>query len=180
MGISISGCSEKTTLGTKSIVEPLPTATLPGFPISVPLSGSIPIPLTEAATNAADETELVTFAKLRSLRFDILLESETDAREDGAMDNFDFLSGMEIFINAVVDGNLAEVRVASLPEGDPQIGSGSRMLELAVDDVDVLDYIEAPAGYGLRVQGQGFVPPDDVVFAGEIRFRVGVGIRTDR
>lgn len=177
--VGLVSCSSKTTLGTRSLTETLPNATIPGFPIQVELSGSIPIPLTAEAESLADETEFVTFARLRSLTFNILDSSETDAGEDGAMDNFDFLSGMDIFLSAEIGGVSSEILVASLPEGDPQIGTGVRSLSLVVVDVDVLDYIEAPGGYALRVQGSGFVPPDNVEFNGEIRYRVGVGIRTD-
>jgi len=176
----LNACSGKTTLGSKSLSETLPEATIPGFPVQVPLSGSIPLPLTAEAASAADETEFVTSARLRSLTLNILDSSESEANEDGAMDNFDFLSSMQIFIHAVLNGEESEALVASLPEGDPQIGNGSRSMTLTVENVDVLDYIEAPGGYGLRLQGSGFVPPDDVVISGEIRYRVGVGIRTDR
>lgn len=173
----LAACSGKTTLGTKSLNETLPSVTIPGFPLQVPLSGSIPVPLSAEAQSVSDDTEFVTFAKLRSLRLDILDSSESDANEDSAMDNFDFLSSMQIFISAVVGGEASELLVASLPEGDPQIGNGSRMMTFTVEDVDVLDYIEAPGGYGLRLEGAGFVPPDNVVIGGEIRYRVGIGLR---
>ena len=178
--VSFAACSSRTTLGTRSLTETLPESFIPGFPLQIPLSGSINIPLTAEAQSIADETEFVTFARPRSLTFNILDSSESDENEDGAMDNFDFLSGMELFLSAEIDGEPSEILVASLPEGDPQIGTGVRELTFIVEDVDVLDYIEAPGGYQLRAQGSGFVPPDNVVFNGELRFRVGVGIRTDR
>ena len=177
--VTLVSCSGRTTLGTRSLSETLPNATIPGFPIQVPLSGSIPIPLSAEAESLADETEFVTFARPRSLTINILDSSESDAGEDGAMDNFDFLSAIEIFLSAELGGENNEILVASLPEGDPQIGTGIRNLELVVEDVDVLDHIEAPGGYALRVEGSGFVPPDNVVFNGVIRYRVGIGIRTD-
>lgn len=186
IAVAIVSCSSKTTLGTRSLNETLPESTLPGtlsllgVAVQIPLSGSLPIPLSAEAQSLADETEFVTYARLRSLTLRILDTSESAGAEDGAMDNFDFLSGMEIFVSAVLGGETSEVLVASLPEGDPQIATGVRELSMTVEDVDVLDYIEAPGGYALRVQGSGFVPPDDVVFDGEIRYRVGIGIRTDR
>ena len=186
LAVATVSCSSKTTLGTRSLNETLPESTLPGtlsllgVAVQIPLSGSLPIPLSAEAQSLADETEFVTFARLRSLTLRILDTSESEGAEDGAMDNFDFLSGMEVFVSAIIGGEASEVLVASLPEGDPQIGTGVRALTMTVEDVDVLDYIEAPGGYALRVQGSGFVPPDDVVFDGEIRYRVGIGRRTDR
>ena len=173
----LAACSD-TTLGTKSFDETLPTTTIPGFPLQIALSGSIPVPLTAEAQSVADDTEFVTFATLRSLSLNILDSSESDANDDGAMDTFDFLTSMQVFVNAEINGALSEILVASLPEDDPQVGSGSRELVLTVEDVDVLDYLEAPGGYGLRVQGSGTVPPDDVVFNGDLRYRVGIGIRS--
>ena len=178
--VFIVACSSRTTLGTRSLTEILPESVIPGFPIQIPLSGSIDVPLTAEAQSLADETEFVTFARVRSLTFTIVDSSESDANEDGAMDNFDFLSAMQIFLSAELNGEPSEILVASLPEGDPQIGTGVREIAFTVEDVDVLDYIEAPGGYQLRVQGSGFVPPDNVVFNGDLRYRVGVGIRTDR
>jgi len=171
----LAACSD-TTLGTKSFDETLPSITIPGLPIQLALSGSIPIPLTAEAQSVADDTQFVTFAKLRSLSLNIVDTSDFDVNEDGAMDSFDFLTSMQVFVNAQINGVASEVLVASLPEDDPQVGSNSRMLLLKVEDVDVLDYIEAPGGYGLRVQGAGQVPPDNVIFDGELRYRVGVGI----
>ena len=104
---------------------------------------------------------------------DVVLGSD----EDGAMDDFDFLSGMQVFMTARFGGQDRQVLVASLPEGDPQIGSGSRSLVLTVENVDVLDFLESPSGFGLLVRGQGTTPPDNVVFGGEARFRVGLGLR---
>ncbi len=172
----LAACSEA-TLGSKSLTESLPATTIAGAPVPVPMTGDIEIPLSSDADSVSDGTQFVTSVNLRNLTLNILDQSEQQADEDGAMDDFDFLSGMDVFMTARFGGQDRQVLVASLPEGDPQIGSGTRSLALTVEDVDVLDYLEAPSGFGLRVRGQGTTPPDNVVFGGQARFRVGLGLR---
>ena len=68
------------------------------------------------------------------------------------------------------------MQVATLPAGDPQIGSNATVLNLVVDDVDIRDFVETP-DVQLVVSASGTVPQDFVVIDPVIRFRVGVGIR---
>ncbi len=172
----LAACSEA-TLGSKSLTESLPATTIAGAPVTVPMTGDIEIPLSSDADSVSDGTQFVTSVNLRNLTLNILDASEQQGDEDGAMDDFDFLSGMEVFMTARFGGQDRQVLVASLPEGDPQVGSGTRSLTLTVENVDVLDYLEAPSGFGLQVRGQGTTPPDNVVFGGQARFRVGLGVR---
>ena len=174
--VFLSACSEA-TLGSKSLTESLPATTIAGAPVAVRTIGDIVVPLSSDADSVADSTQFVTSIKLRNLTLNILDASEQQSDEDGAMDDFDFLSGMQVFMTARFGGQDRQVLVASLPEGDPQIGSGSRSLVLTVENVDVLDFLESPSGFGLLVRGQGTTPPDNVVFGGEARFRVGLGLR---
>lgn len=174
--IFLASCSEA-TLGSKSLTESLPATIIEGSSQPVALSSDIPVSLNTDADSVADGTQFVTSVRLRNLTLNILESSEQQADEDGAMDDFDFLSGMEIYMTARISGQDRQVLVASLPEGDSQIGSGTRSLAFTVENVDVLDFLEAPSGFDLRVRGEGTTPPDSVIFGGELRFRVGLGLR---
>jgi hypothetical protein len=50
-------------------------------------------------------------------------------------------------------------------------------LLLTTIGVDILDYVEAENGYEISVSGSGTVPPDEVIFDGEARYRLGLGFR---
>ena len=67
-------------------------------------------------------------------------------------------------------------QVASLPDGDPQVGSNASVLDLVVDDVDIRDFVEAD-DVQLVVTATGTNPLDFVVIDPVVRFRVGIGIR---
>lgn len=175
-----SGCSD-TTLGSFSAEEAIPTVTIPGVAgIAVPLQLTLPdVALDVTQTDAYRDTnrDFVTFVRLRTVALELDASTDSDPREDGNLDDFDFLQNIEIYLNATFDGEPRQALIAQLPEGDPQIGSGTRQLTLATTSVDVLDYIEATEGYTLSVTVAGTVPPDNVIVKGTIGYRVGIGFR---
>ena len=174
-----SACSD-TTLGTRSFEEALPTVTIPGGDIQLGLNNfAIPVRLNLATQDAyADgDFDFVSSVKVLSLTLNIDDSSESDQREDGNLDDFDFLSGLQVSLRANINGTLRTDLVASLPDGDPQYASGTRTLNLTTTDVDVLDYIELGSGYDMVITVSGFVPMDNVIINGDIRYRVGIGFR---
>jgi hypothetical protein len=181
-GIGLAACSD-TTLGTFSVVEPLPEVAVPSIGIAIavpPVTIELPSDITAQEELANGDYDFLTSARPRRLDLWITDSSEDPSRdslEDGSMDDFDFLSMLEVHISAELNGQTSRTLVASVPEGDPQYGSGSRMLSLTLEDVDVLDFVEAPGGYSLSVTLSGNSPPDTIFIAGEVRFRVGVGFR---
>jgi len=101
---------------------------------------------------------------------------QLDQFADNNPDNFDFLSSMTLSLRATFDGVQQSIQVASLPEGDPQIGSNASTLDLVMDDVDIRDFVEAP-DVELVVLVSGTNPQDFVIIDTDLRFRVGLGLR---
>ena len=121
----------------------------------------------------------VTGVRARSASFSISPDSDSpdlDQFADNNPDNFDFIGSMVLSLRATVDGTSQTIQVATLPEGDPQIGSNASELNLIMDDVDVRDYVEAP-DVKLVVSVTGTNPQDFVIIDTDLRFRVSLGIR---
>ena len=143
----ISSCSD-TTLATRSFNESLDELSIPGSPIA--LAGTLPpidVPLNLREQDGYSSLDFVTSVNIRNITFNISPQSEnpnSDPFEDGNPDNFDFLSSLSLSMVGTVNGTSQVVPVASLEPGSAQIGSNTRTLELAVEDIDIRDFIEAP------------------------------------
>ncbi len=179
-GLLLVGCSD-TTLGTKSFTESLDQIVIPGGPVSIGelTLEDIPFPLDLRDQEGYSALSVITSVHVRSATFTISVNTDVptlDPFADNNPDNFDFLSGVVLTLTATIDGVSQTRQVASLPDGDPQIGSNASVLNLRVDDVDIRDFVEAP-DVQLVVSATGTVPPDYVVIDPVINFRVGIGIR---
>jgi len=172
--VVIAGCDQ--TLGTSAMTDVLPVVTIPGTPFPIDLGLSLGIAIDSEAIDVEADSRFLTSARVRNLELNILNASDNDAREDGAEDSFDFLSGLSIAIRADLNGIVDERLLAFLPDGDPQFGTAARSLVLSVVDFDVLDYLQADNGYELVLQITGQVPPDNIILSGTVRYRVGVGL----
>ncbi len=176
----LTSCTD-TTLGTKSFEESLDPIIIPGAPVNI---GTLTLPALSFPLDLRDQQgysslDIVTSVHVRSATFTISPETDDPAKDqfaDNNPDNFDFLSGLTLSLQATIDGASVIQQVASLPEGDPQIGSNATELNLSVDNVDIRDFVEAP-DVQLVVVARGTVPLDFVVIDPVIRFRVGVGVR---
>ena len=172
---------DDTTLGTKSFQETLDPISIPGAPVSL---GLLTLPELSFPLDLKDQEgyELlgnVTAVHARSATFSISADSdspELDQFADNNPDNFDFIASIVLSLRATLNGTRQTIKVASLPEGDPQIGSNASELSLVVEDVDIRDYVEAP-DVNLVVLVTGTVPQDFVVIDTDLRFRVSLGIR---
>ncbi len=178
--VLLTACTD-TTLGTRSFEESLDPIVIPGFPLSF---GELDVPALSFPLDLKDQPgysslNIVTSVHVRSASFTISQETdnpEQDPFADNNPDNFDFLSSGELSLRATIDGATATIRVASLPEGDPQIGTNATVLNLAIDDVDIRDFVEAP-DVQLVLEVSGTNPVDNVVINPVVRFRVGIGVR---
>lgn len=179
-GLLLAACSD-TTLGTKSFEESLDQIIIPGAPISL---GALTLPELKFPLDLRDQEgysslSIVTSVHVRSATFTVSPSTDDPALDrfaDNNPDNFDFLSGIILSLQATVNGTVQTRQVASLPDGDPQIGSNANVLNLVVDDVDIRDFVEAP-DVQLVVLATGTNPVDFVVIDPVIRFRVGIGVR---
>ena len=179
-GLLLSACSD-TTLGTRSFVETLDPIVIPGAPVSLGALSlpDLKFPLDLRNQEGYSALSIVTSVNIRSATFTISPDTDDpslDQFADNNPDNFDFLSGVTLSLEATINGNVQRAQVASLPDGDPQIGTNATEINLVVDNVDIRDFVEAP-DVQLVVQANGTVPPDFVVIDPVLRFRVGVGIR---
>lgn len=146
--------------------------TLPGaFP-------EIPLDVTSESAYEQEDGRLVQTVQLDALFLSITANStdpSRDSLEDGRADNFDFLDSLTVVILATINGEASEAQIATLPTGDPQLGSSQSQVALQTTGVDILPYVEAPDGYRIQVRATGQLPPDDVAFNGVARYRVGIG-----
>jgi len=174
----LAACDLGVTLGTRTMTEPLPVVTIPGAPLPVDLNLTLGVALDNPALDIDFGSEFVSFIFVRNLRLDILDASDRDSLEDGAEDSFDFVNALDVSIRADFDGVTNELFIATLPDGDPQLGTATRSLELTVvnNESDVFDYLIAPGGYEVVLNVIGSVPSDSIILSGEIRYRLGVGI----
>lgn len=172
----IAGCD--TTLGTRSMSDPLPTIRIPGAPLPSTLQVSLGVAIPNPSIDLGSGSSFVTFVTIRNLVLNILDSSDLDENDDGAEDSFDFLTGLDVLIRADFNGRTNELLVATLPDGDPQFASAARELVLTVvaNNINVLDFLDASGGYEVVLRIDGNVPADDVLISGAIRYRVGLGI----
>lgn len=179
-GLSLAACSD-TTLGTRSFEESLDQIIIPGAPINVGALAlpDLKFPLDLRNQEGYSSLSIVTSVNVRTATFTISATTDDPALDqfaDNNPDNFDFLSNVILSLEATIGGVSQTRQVASLPEGDPQIGSNASVLNFVVDDVDIRDFIEAP-DVQLVVSAAGTIPQDFVVIDPVIQFRVGIGIR---
>lgn len=172
----LAACNQGITLGTRSLVDQLPLVTIPGADLPVDLNLALDLAIDSEVFNIDADRGFLTSASLRNLQLIILDVSDRDVREDGALDSFDFLTGLTIRIRADFNGRTNEQVIALLPDGDPQFATAARSLDLTVLSIDVLDFLQARNGYQLILELEGTVPSDNIVISGLARFRVGLGI----
>ena len=174
------------TLATASIDEELPPTTVPGSLVAGVLPATLP-PLALDVTStekyvSEDYSRLVTEITIPALSLSVAPGSEDadrDALEDGMDDDLSFLSSIDLFITAAVDGAERTARLGGIPANDPRLDPdvAARTVELDMTRTDILDFVEAPGGYEVRIDVGGFAPPDDVTFDGDVTYRVGLGLR---
>ena len=164
------------TLGSRSITENLPAVTVPGAALPAELGLSLGLALSSPELDIGAESALVTFISVRDLILQIQQTSETqDSIEDGAPDNFDFLTSANIFIRGEFEDATRIMLIATLPENDPQIGAATRNLDFTVVDNNVFDFLLLPNGYDIVLELEGSIPADNVTFTGQLTYRVGIG-----
>lgn len=180
--LGLSGC-EGTTLGHFDTEETLPETRVEGSTITSVLPTVLPpiaLDVTSTESFAGEDYDYLTSIQIESLELDIT-ESSTDQSEDtledGEPDSFDFLSSMEIYIQAEIDGETSQTLIGSIPESDPQLGASAQSISFTMTGVDILDYVESDTGYDIQILASGQAPQDAVIFDGSVEYRVGVGFR---
>ena len=182
------GGGEGTTLGTVTIDEDLPPTRVQG---AGPIAGRVlPTVLPAMAldverTDAYESGDYASITRIAVSGLELSVrspESEdagSDTFEDGMPDDLSFFDRLDVYIVAEIDGRQQTRLLGGLPENDPALDPdrAARTVALDMTGVDILDFVEAEGGYEVRLQVGGTLPPDDVVFDGEVEYEVGVGFR---
>lgn len=178
--LAVAGCSDS-TLGRFSVDEPLPLTRVPGAGIGgvLPLTlSAFALDVTSSDAYAQQDFDFVTEITLPAVTLfidDSSEDAETDRLENGMPDDFSFLSSIDLHIEASIEGQTRRARLGGLPMNDPAFAQGARSLSLQMTGIDILDFVEASGGYRVEISATGEAPPDDVVFGGDVTYRVGVG-----
>lgn len=182
LSAGLSGCNG-TTLGHFDVDETLPETRVEGNAVI----GLLPefFPAMTLDVSSSEEFQSEDFDFLTSIQLDeltlIITASSTDENEDsledGEADNFDFLSGIEIYIESEFDGESQRALIGFIDADDPQLSAGAQSIDFTLTGTDILSYVEADAGYAVQIEASGEAPPDAVIFGGDVVYRVGVGFR---
>lgn len=183
-GISLIpiACSDS-SIGSFSVDESLGETRVQGvgFVNILPLTLSeLNLNIEEQEAYEAEDFDFVTKIRMKELSLSVTDSSddpEIDSFEDGNEDNFDFIESMNLYIQASIDGEQRKEQIAFLSSSDSQIASETRQLTFSMTGLNILDYVEAAGGYTVLIEGSGNVPPDDVIFDGEVQYSVSIGFR---
>lgn len=182
IALVLTGC-EGTTLGHFDVDEPLPSTRVEGrgavsfLPLAFP---AMELDVNSSQEFQSQEYDYLTSIQLDSLQIQMTPEStqaSEDSLEDGEDDNFNFLSSIEIFIQAEIDDVLQRLLVGSIAESDVQLSESRQSISFTMTGADILAYVEAEGGYEVQIQARGDAPPDAVIFDGDVVYRVGIGFR---
>ncbi len=99
-----------------------------------------------------------------------------DPLEDGIPDDFAFVSSVDIYLEAVVDGTPRRELVAFITAGDPQLALGVASVTLSLTGIDLLGFVDVEGGFGIAIEAAGVLPPDRVVFTAYIVYEVTVDV----
>ena len=182
LSLSLSAC-EGTTLGHFDVDESLPESRIEGSAVAVVLPlllPAMPLDISTSEVFQQEEFDFLTSIQLDALTLNITESSSddtVDTLEDGNLDNFDFISSMDIYIQAEFDGESQRELIGAIADDDPQLSAGLQSISFTMTGVDILRFVEAESGYEVQIEASGVAPPDTVVFDGEVRYRVGIGFR---
>lgn len=126
---------------------------------------SIPLDIDLSSATASHGTGPAQHVYLTDLTFAITPTSQPP----GQMDDFSFLSSIEIYVESTVSGSsLPRVRIAHLDSIPP----GARTIALQTDGVDLIRYVRE--GARLTANGRGHLPPRDTTFVGHLDVAIEV------
>jgi hypothetical protein len=172
-----------TTLGSFRADEEIPAIRVEGGGLVTVLPAEFtPFNLDVKSSTAFESNsyDVLNEIKITDIRLLILPESEnteTDTNENGVADDFSFISSLSLYIQAEIDGAVQRELIAELPEEFAENSDGVREITMQVKDLDILDFVESSGGYTIESEATGSAPADDVVFGGNVDYRVKFGFR---
>ncbi len=176
--LALTACNDG-ALTHKDVSQTIPPTTVTGNPTGGTLPTEFPPVSVNVTTEPGydeDDFDYIQSIQVDRLTLTITPESDQDANEDGIPDNFDFASSVELYIIANLNGNQpSEALLGSVPAGNTQLSSAQRSITVAMTNIDISPYVQAPGGYQVQIRGTGNLPPDDVIFTGLANYRIGLG-----
>jgi len=182
LALAVSAC-EGTTLGHFDVEDALPETRIEGngvVPLLPALFPAMPLNVSANESFKQEDYDYLTSVQVDSLMLSITDSSSdesADTLEDGTIDDFNFLTSMEIYISAEIDGETVREIIGSITMDDPQLSAAVQQISFSMTGLDILPYVEAQNGYEVQIEAVGEAPPDAVIFDGDIRYRVGIGFR---
>ena len=182
LALAVSAC-EGTTLGHFDVEDALPETRIEGnavVPLLPALFPAMPLNVSANESFKQEDYDYLTSVQVDSLMLRITESSSdesVDTLEDGTIDDFNFLTSMEIYISAEIDGETVREIIGSITMDDPQLSAAVQQISFSMTGLDILPYVEAQNGYEVQIEAVGEAPPDAVIFDGDIRYRVGIGFR---
>lgn len=158
--LALAGCD----LVAFDVDQPIREQTVQGSALPRPLAGlfTIPLDLDLTAQIRAQDTGPVDRVELASMSLAIT----ATARPSGDADDWSFIDDIEVFVRPSADGSsLPRVRIAHATAP-----GAVTTLRFAVDDVDLLPYVDQ--GAIVESSASGRQPADDVSFDGAAVFTV--------
>ena len=132
-----------------------------------PLSTSVTVQMPDITTEPEYQAEVFNLVEVVASA-DVTL----DIAASSPHPDFSFIDSLSVWIGPVGGGANTQ-RVAFLDSGDPQLAPGNSTIQLQTTGVNLTDLIDMGA-YELRVDVEGTIPPDDVIFDGMVLFEVTV------
>jgi len=176
------GCDGK-TLGSISADEELPATRVEGAGLTgiLPTTFS-PFNLDVESSQAfrSADYDIINEIKITGITLRILPESqnaETDRSENGIADDFSFINTLSLYIQADINGASERELLAELPDRWNEMSKGLQEFSMVMQNLDILQYVEAEGGYRIESEASGNPPDDDVVFGGTVGYRAKIGFR---
>lgn len=132
-----------------------------------PLSTSVAVQMPDLTTEPEYQEQVFDFVEVVASADVSLAIAASSPHPD-----FSFIDSLSVWIGPVGGGANSQ-RIAFLDPGDPQLAPGNSTIQLQTTSVNLTDIIDMGA-YELRIDVEGTILPDDVIFDGEVLFEVTV------
>jgi hypothetical protein len=129
-----------------------------------PLSTSVTVQMPDVTQEPEYQSEVFDFVEEVALTEVSLAIAPSSPQPD-----FSFIDSLSVWIGPV--GGPHTEQIAFLDPGDPQLAPGSTTLQLQTTGVDLTTLIQMGV-YEIRVDVEGTVVPDDVIFDGGVVIEV--------
>ncbi len=167
----LHACGSSSDVGslTFDVNQDVSEQTISGDPTFAgdPLSTSVAAQMSDLTTEPEYQQQVFDFVEVvASAEVSLAIAASSPHRD------FSFIDSLSVWIGPVGGGANSQ-QIAFLDPGDPQLAPGNSTIQLQTTSVNLTDIINMGA-YELRVDVEGTILPDDVIFDGEVVFEITV------